>query len=338
MRVVHFGNYVPGQGGISSVLAEFASWSWRDVDLRFIDTYASQPRFFGLKRMLVALRYLLRNRKSIDVAHIHLSQGGSFLREGLLVHVAARLTGRVVVTTHGSSMAAFLAARPRLVRSVLSRANVICCYQTEVASDLRRIGVNRQIVVVPNAIKPSKAAVQPARESNKVVFAGAVDRRKGVDTLYEAWGDVIREMPWAQLEVYGPVHLSPPDSLANVRMHGQSARSAVLQAMATCRIVVLPSRAEAFPMTLVEAMSLARPVVASTVGAVPTLVGRKEQLVPPGDAAVLAQKLLAILSSTGLTDELAASNLDRFLTNYSDATVMAQLRTVYAQVCAVRRS
>jgi glycosyltransferase involved in cell wall biosynthesis len=67
---------------------------------------------------------------------------------------------------------------------------------------------------------------------------------------------------------------------------------------ASLDVFVLPSFAEAMPMVLLEAMSAAKPVIATPVGSVSELVVPNENgfLCTPGDAAGLAQSILTFLA------------------------------------------
>lgn len=77
-------------------------------------------------------------------------------------------------------------------------------------------------------------------------------------------------------------------------------------------IAVLPSYREAQGLTILEAMALARPVVASNVGGIPEMVedGRTGLLVPPHDAAALARAIARLLTDHPYADMLARAGHD----------------------------
>jgi glycosyltransferase involved in cell wall biosynthesis len=75
-------------------------------------------------------------------------------------------------------------------------------------------------------------------------------------------------------------------------------RDDVPDVFALCDLVVLPSLGEHFGRVLIEAMAMARPVVATDAGGVPEVVrhGETGLLVPPGDPKALAEAVLALLA------------------------------------------
>ncbi|WP_204334005.1 glycosyltransferase, partial [Klebsiella pneumoniae] len=61
------------------------------------------------------------------------------------------------------------------------------------------------------------------------------------------------------------------------------------------RIVVIPSRAEALPYIVLEALAAGRPVIVSRVGGIPEIVGENSVALVQPDAQELARKMAAVL-------------------------------------------
>ena len=74
--------------------------------------------------------------------------------------------------------------------------------------------------------------------------------------------------------------------------------------------LVLPSYSEGFPLSILEAMSMGKPVVYSPVGALPEVMtdGVNGLLVKPGAPAELADKIMALLGDRAKRDEIARTN------------------------------
>jgi glycosyltransferase involved in cell wall biosynthesis len=77
--------------------------------------------------------------------------------------------------------------------------------------------------------------------------------------------------------------------------------------------VCLPSEAEALPMSLIEAMALARPVIATDVGGTRDLIvdGETGHLVRPGDGAAISRALLGLAADDKRAREMGAAGQRR---------------------------
>jgi glycosyltransferase involved in cell wall biosynthesis len=220
--------------------------------------------------------------------------------------LAARLSGKqVALTLHGAELDAWLARRParRWTAAVLRRASVAFVLHDADARTVRRLGTT-PVRLVANPVsgpdRPSRAPVEAT-----VLFLGEQCRRKGIDVLAGAWPEVLRRRPAARLVVAGPDRgegtLCGPGVVNLGAVGPDRARELIHRAT----VVVLPSRAEALPMVLLEGMSEGVPFVASAVAGIPRLAAAGGGLlVRPGDAAGLAEALDAVLGDPALRDRL----------------------------------
>ncbi len=97
---------------------------------------------------------------------------------------------------------------------------------------------------------------------------------------------------------------------------------------------VLPSRWEGLPLSLLEAMARGRPVVASAVGGVPEAIEDKRhgRLVPPGDAAALAQVLEEFQLRPDAARQLGVRAAERMRQRYTWHRVVEAFEAVYDDV------
>lgn len=145
----------------------------------------------------------------------------------------------------------------------------------------------------------ARAELGLAEDAFVALYAGRLDREKGLEPLLEAWASVAA--PGDALLVAGAArhHESPAAAAAYEHSLRQAAPSSVrwlgrrldvVPLYAASDVVVLPSLfEEPFGRVVVEGLATGRPVVATCNGGVPEVLGGfPELLVPPGDAPALA--------------------------------------------------
>lgn len=144
--------------------------------------------------------------------------------------------------------------------------------------------------------------------------AGAV---KGWDYFCDAAERIFAERPNAHLLMIGPEACDKDfDKLKarevafqaaghDFRVYGNMPYAMALAAMCAADVVLLTSRSEAFPLTLLEALYLGTPVVASNVGGIPQIVGPHGALVKIGDAAGYAAAALRLAGHDVCAPEVA---------------------------------
>jgi glycosyltransferase involved in cell wall biosynthesis len=103
--------------------------------------------------------------------------------------------------------------------------------------------------------------------------------------------------------------------------------------LAAADVFLFPTeRDEAAPLVLPQAMACAKPVVASRTGGITEVIGESGEygiLVPPGDAAVLANEMSTLLSDPSLRQRLGEAARRRVLAEYSIERMVERTLDVY---------
>jgi len=145
-----------------------------------------------------------------------------------------------------------------------------------------------------------------------------LEPEKGHPTLLDAWPAVLRAVPKARLLVVGEGgrREALEEQARALGVAGQvvftGRRDDIPAVTAALDVAVLPSYREAQGLTILEAMALSRPVVASNVGGIPEMVenGVTGLLVPPHDPEALAAAIIRLLTDHPLADILARAGHD----------------------------
>lgn len=297
--VHHFGPdpaYVGGMGSVIHVLTENQMGGRRVVSH---PTWRPRSRLASVPLACVAASHVLRSNRD-DIVHVHLSERGSFLREGAIVVLASLLRRATVVTIHGADFIPFARRHRWLASRVLRRADLVTCLDQDVRRLAQEIAPRAQVELLANPVLLDRDSPGASETEEIVLFAGEIGLRKGADVLCEAWQLVLEARPAARCIVVGPPTDFVVPTLERLDLRPPVDANAMRELLRSARVVVLPSRAEGMPMVLTEAMSAGRPFVSTPVGGIPDLAREGGTLVAVEDHAGLAQALIDFLADPAL--------------------------------------
>ncbi|GAC1319369.1 MAG: glycosyltransferase family 4 protein [Chloroflexota bacterium] len=182
----------------------------------------------------------------------------------------------------------------------------------------------------------------------RIGFVGRLEPVKGLDVLLEAMAHHVRQ-PGARLVIAGNgsererllerarsqngrVHIRPPVTYEHMPAFLKSLDVLVLPS-----VTILPLHREQFGRVLVEAMAAGVPVVGSSSGAIPEVIGDAGLVVPEGDATALGRALDRVLSEPSLRRHLIERGRQRAESQFSWPRVAEQTRDLFECALAVRR-
>jgi glycosyltransferase involved in cell wall biosynthesis len=116
-------------------------------------------------------------------------------------------------------------------------------------------------------------------------------------------------------------------------------RTDVAAVLAGMDVFVMPSLFEGGPTTVLEAMAMARPVVATCVGMVPEVIedGRSGLIVPPGDAEALTLAVDRLLADEPLRREIGQRSRETAERDFSIDLMVDRYLALFAEALASRR-
>jgi len=295
--------------------------------------------------------------RAADLVHTH------DRRAGLLARTTGRMRGASVVHTyHGlPEEIAVQLGRPALrsapgtssarrfwllhgylrIEAALARLGTVVSPSRAMAAFLARHGIPpERIHVLPNAIDMRRSAPGPARTPLVVGTAANLEYWKGLDTLLTALGRVGHAM---RLEVFGEgsdrgkLERQASELGLDARFHG--AVSDVRDRLVDLDVFVLPSRAENFPISVLEALAAALPVVATRVGGIPEMIedGETGLLVEPDDAGALAAALDRLAGDEEERRRLGRAGAERARTAFDADEAGRRMLALYEGLCASSR-
>jgi glycosyltransferase involved in cell wall biosynthesis len=344
-HIVMVGTDPRSHGGIAAVLA-----AWRTGGLferwpiSYIVTHREGPRRDKLAAAARAAAAFatLALRHGRGVLHVHAASRWSFWRKSAYMAAALLAGWPVIFHLHGGGFARFVGEEcgplaRRAVRFFLDRATVIVVVSERWAGWMRGITPNPRVVCVPNPVALPPAGTR-ARERGLVAFAGRCREGKGVFDLLDAMAGIAPSIAAMRLECAGDGDLAGVAERAaalgiddRVRLRGWIGARERDTLLARASAFVLPSHAEALPMSLLEAMAAGCAVIATRVGGIPDLVedGVNGLLVPPRDPAALARALRTVLDDPELAARLGRHARATVAERYTPELALERLEQVY---------
>jgi glycosyltransferase involved in cell wall biosynthesis len=190
-----------------------------------------------------------------------------------------------------------------LTRVVAPRVDHVIAVTSRQIAPLARLGYRRErIEVIPNGVfdsmSPPDAPASPRDDGFTVLYAARLEPEKGVGVFIRGVAAARRSEPMIRgLDAGdGPERRRLERLAAGSGVELLGVRNDVPALMAAADAVALTSEAEALPMSVLEAMASARPVVVTDIGGTAEAVvhGETGLLVQPGDADAVGRALLEL--------------------------------------------
>lgn len=222
-----------------------------------------------------------------------------------------------------------------LRRALLRRASYLVGQTPAAAAELRAIVEDERIVDVPTPVEEVDAAALNGEP--RALFTGRLTGQKGLESLLDAWEEVVERVPGARLTIAGSAEgwgsLWPPveDELKSRVAASPPLRESVAfpgwvadvsGLLASHDVYVLPSRSEGMSNALLEAGAHQRVVAASDLAANRTVLGEDYPLLfPVDDATTMAERLVEALTDEDVREDALTRVRARMPAFYADGVL-----------------
>jgi glycosyltransferase involved in cell wall biosynthesis len=293
--------------------------------------YPSRVSSFGNDIAPGVAWYLARHGSEYDVVHAH-----SHLYFSTNLAAAFRWLSDtpLAITNHGlfsqnASEELFDWYLKTSGKWTFNSADVVFCYTKADEERLREYGVTTDVAVVPNGIDterftPEGEVHEAMPDGPTVLFVGRLVEGKRPGDALEAFAGVLEEHPDASMVFVGEGPLraeleSEAESLGvseSVRFLGHLAYDEMPSVYRGADVLVLPSRAEGLPRTVLEAMASGVSVVVSDLDQVRRVVTGCGATVEVGDVDGFEYAVLEVLGDFERAVDMATRGRERIVERY----------------------
>jgi glycosyltransferase involved in cell wall biosynthesis len=247
--------------------------------------------------------------------------------------VAVRIANRREINPDKS------AAMIGLQRASYAFAHCVVANSDAAASRLRRERVRgERITVIANGIDLDRFTTRaPRSQLRRVITVANLRREKGHDVLIDATVVLLRRHPDLEFRIVGGgprrAELSALADARGVagRVQFLGHRDDVPALLAESDLFVLPSRSEACPNAVIEAMAAGLPVVATGVGGILELIrdGTTGVLVPPDDRDALTSAVQSLIDDPSRAAALARAGRQTVVARFSFERMVSAFEALY---------
>ncbi|WP_353073459.1 glycosyltransferase family 4 protein [Tunturiibacter gelidoferens] len=242
----------------------------------------------------------------------------------------------------------------RADRFVLRSYAAVVAVSEEVSQRLLKAGVRKDRVhIVRNGIdlrpfdnaSPLLRSVSSQDQPPIVGLVGRLATEKGVDIFLRAAARVLVELPSTKFVVVGEgpdreqleLLINELQIRRNVSMLGR--RDDMPSVYASLDIMVSASRQEGLPIAILEGMASSLPIIATAVGAVPTVIldGRTGVLIPAENVETLASEIIKLLPNQTRRQNLGSAAKKLVEEEFSAQRMTADYLRIYEQAIATKK-
>lgn len=271
-----------GRGGIERLFLYVSRHFGEVASFRYLTSRGDGERssllvFIGALATFIGLLV----RGEVDVVHINLSVKGSVYRKVVFAQLAKLFRKPIVIHYHGGGLDKRIGSKllwVRLTRFLLRQADLVLA----LGERWRHIFVDefgvdpKRVQVVYNAVPDFTGGMIEARPMSgplHICFAGEVGQRKGVDILVAALSKLDEDVDWrctiagnGDAAAYRKV-LVESGRADKVEFTGWIETERMHAILRSADVVVLPSRGEALPISLIEGAAAGAALVTTAAGA-----------------------------------------------------------------------
>jgi len=358
VRVLLVGKGAPDRGGIPTFLEDLRNGPLAEEhEITFLNVahhrtpQGGEATIANLARTLRDAVRVWRGAREQDVVHINsaLAPAVTVARAGLLA-LAARSRGcGVIVHAHGGNVETWLVGRRNraLMRAAMRPVDRIVAVWTAGERALASAVGPDRVLLVDNGVDASKfLPPQPSLGPPRVLYVGLLTPRKGVLDLLEASkilraGGVDHELLLlGGTPDEGPAAAEPVLEAARgqATLLGTRPPVEMPSAYAAADVFCLPSWWEAMPLSVLEAMAAALPVVATDVGDVGRLVSDGETgfVVAVKSPGAIADALRKLLVDPDLRRSLGEAGWRRAQEHFSSRATARAVSDLYLTLARAR--
>jgi glycosyltransferase involved in cell wall biosynthesis len=333
---------------------------WREIDSNPSDKLRGNIVARSAASLLIGFDIIRcitveQGKQRQTITHIHTSSFTGFFEKIFFVLLAKWVGSPVLLHIHGGAFNQFFSDSSGVFKSAIRRSLLLPdrlivlsawwarFFRDQVDPKLEdRMAVLHNSVEMPTLTLDDVVRARAEETTLRVVFLGSIGDRKGCGELLQA-ASRLSNQPGIQFYLLGGgehegdleryKERSREMGLSNVHFLGYVSGKRKADQLKEADLFVLPSRADNFPISLLEAMSYGLPVVVSSVGAMGEVVTEENGIViSPRDTDALVDAIQFMYQHPKRREEIGHNNAHCAAEQYSASKYLKTLESIYSDL------
>lgn len=316
----------------------------REKPLNELGTFSIANLRFALQLFI----HLRRRIRDVDAVYFNFSPYGfAFLRDLLfLFAIRKRISAnQIYLHFHGQGFRSLSGWKLKWTRRLFTDTNMIILSPT-LRQDIETVEVGL-VHVLPNGLSSSfqlnNGIVDQRFNSRRLLYLSHLKKSKGIDTFLDILEALKQSGVPFQADIVGgdTTEMTVDDlrritarrGLMNeVTIHGLQLAEMKDTILNQSSVLVYPTRFDAFPLVILEALSAGLPVVASREGGIPDIIRENENghMVDPDNIDAFATHIANLLSDKQLYSTVSGNAFDDFQQRYAFEVFETRFINIFA--------
>lgn len=324
------------------------------INVHFLSRFAP-PRNIGMSltseyMYRIIKKFIKKNNITFDLIHSHFLYPTGEAAKRLAVETKKPL----IITVHGTDVNKYMTWNTyteKKCKRTLQYADQVVAVSKDLESKVKRVEPNVKTQIIYNFVNEDFYSGELKKSlSNKknieITFIGNLLIEKGVYELIDAYYKVITNNKKFKIHLnivgVGPERLALKERLKelsiedNVHFFGAVENKEIPNILRKTDIFILPSYSEGFPLTIIEALSMGCPVIATSVGGIPEVVRNEENglLIESKNSTMIQDAIEKLINNPNLYNKIQ-KNASKVYEQFSGEKVTQQIYNVYTE--AIKR-
>ena len=337
-------------GGVSNYFKVLKKYKSVNNTTRYFEFSLSSRKIYKqVPQFLIGIYKFIKTLNELNIHLVHLNPSlrpRSVTRDAIFLLISKAMGKKVIIFWRGYDIQTeqiLIKKFGSLFKKIFNQADLIIVLGNQFRKRLLRLGIKTKIINSTTIFDPekviSKNSLPKSKKNIQLLFLGRLHREKGINESIKAFNILSDEKFNLILNVAGDgpelIHLKEKYKGNNkIKFFGWIGDEEKYQLIANSDLLILPSKREGMPNSVIEAMACGLPIIASDVGGLKDFFinGKNGYLFHRNDFNQFLHSIRILLTDSNACKLIGKENIIFAHKHFSAPTVAKNLSEIYLSV------